>query len=118
MVKDPKQPTKTLKVQAGTDEINQDGEIYRVAQGPAKDEWIVDVPAHVAEHVIRQGGAIEILDVPPPPINLNLVSVRHISDLKATLGHGATVYEPDKDGKFLVPTSILAEIEPHGFVLC
>ena len=117
MAKDPIKPMKSLKVQAGTDEINQDGEVYRVAQGPAKEEWTVEVPAHVAEHVIRQGGAVEITE--SAPVTTNLVTVRHISgDPKASFGHGGIVYEPDKDGKILVPASIVSEIEPHGFVAC
>lgn len=113
--------TVKLRVQPGTDEINHDGVIYRVAQGPAAQEWTVEVPAHVAEHVIRQGGALQ-LDVPPPPIpdqGEGFVTVRHVSgEAKLQLSHGQNLYETDKDGKTRVPASILAEIEPHGFTPC
>ncbi len=109
--------TVRIRVQKGTDEINHEGVSYKVAQGPASEEWTVEVPAHVAEHILRQGGAVQ-LDVPAPDLGEGFIHVRHINDPKTGFSHGAKIYEPDKNGKIKVPVSILAEIEPHGFISC
>lgn len=73
-------------------------------------DGIVDLPKEAAEHVIRQGGAVP-LDPLPTPSDVK-VTVKHVSDPKATLAYG----DEQKSGEFEVPVSILPEIAPHGFV--
>src|SRR5271157_6054147 len=87
--------TVKLRVQKGTDEINHEGVSYKVAQGPATEEWTVEVPAHVAEHILRQGGAVQVVDPGTQDPGEGFVYVRHVSgDPKAKFGHGQNMYEP------------------------
>jgi hypothetical protein len=108
-VKDPDPPTRRVELQNATigDEttIGHGTKSYLVPR-----DGIVDLPPEVAEHVIRQGGA-RPLDLPQEH-GEGTVTVKHVSDPKATLAYGNEV----NTGEFEVPVAILAEIEPHGFV--
>lgn len=113
----PEKPaTRKIQMQKGTDEVNEGETSYRVALGPAEAEGVVIVPASAAEHLIRQGGAIDLDAITDPP--KGSTHVRHASDPTRGFSHGGTSYKPDKDGKIHAPVAILAEIEPHGFVPC
>ena len=111
---EPKQLAKTVKVQMqkGTDEVNHGTTKYQVSN----KDWTVELPPHVAEHVIRQGGA-QLIEEDVEPSS-DLISVQHVSDKKATLSYAGVNYDPDKDGKMSVPVVSVDEIAPHGFHPC
>ena len=122
MVKTTKQPTleqggRRLRMPPGTDEVNQGGDLYRVALGPAEEEGTVTVPVDVAEHLIRQGGAVEV-DVSPPDLPTGFIHVRHVTDPKASFGWCGVAYLPDEDGKIHAPIASLEAIAGHGFLPC
>lgn len=109
-------PTKRIQMQKGTDEVNEGETSYRVSLGAAEPEGVVIVPASAAEHLIRQGGAVDLDAQPDPP--KGFVHVRHKVDSKASFGWNGATYEPDENGKIHAPIASLAEIEPHGFIPC
>jgi hypothetical protein len=74
-------------------------------------DGVIDLPKEAAEHVIRQGGAVLIDPIPEP--SGQKVTVKHVSDPKATLAYGTEI----RTGEFEIPVEIVAEIAPHGFVL-
>lgn len=108
--------TKKLRMQAGTDEVTHGDHIYRVAQGAAKPEGYVELPPEAAEHVLRQGGAVLIEEGGAKYPHL-MVSVRHVSDPKASFTFHGKVHEPDKKGLIHVSAEALGTIQAHGFEL-
>ena len=108
---DERQPTKRVQMQKGTDEVNHGGKSYPVP----KDTGIVELPANVAEHVIKTGGASEIFDPPEP--SEDFVKVRHVHDPKLGVRWGE-YYEPDKNGVLKVPVAAVEDIAAHGFLPC
>jgi hypothetical protein len=107
---------KRLQMQKGTDEINQDGVGYRVAAGPAESEGFVEVPDHVAQHVLHQGGAVD-LDADPTASAepMTFTKVRHRHDKAASFTHNHVLYSPDDEGIILAPLDCLVMIQSHGF---
>jgi hypothetical protein len=106
---DTKLPPKRVQMQKGTDEVNHGTTSYHVPR-----DGVVELPAEVAEHVLRQGGAADI--DPKPELPNDLVEVSHVSDPNAGLSWGGKSYPPSKDGKLHVPRASLADIAPHGFL--
>jgi hypothetical protein len=109
--------SKRLLVQKGTDEVNHAGVSYPTAHGPAEPEGIVHLPPEAAEHILRQGGAIEVTDETVSCEPSSTVLVRHINDPESSFSWGNRQFNPDENGLIEAPVEALAEIESHGFIL-
>ncbi len=112
-----------LQMQKGTDEVNIGGDSYKVALGPAQPEGFVEVPPALAEILIKQGGAVEIVDPPhhhhhQEPMQQGFVHVRHATDPNASFTFQGIEYCPGEDGVIKAPTVAVVHIEAHGFKPC
>lgn len=111
-----------LQMQKGTDEVNIGGESYKVALGAAQPEGFVEVPPALAEILIKQGGAVEIVDPPQhhhrEPMQQGFVHVRHATDPNASFTFQGIEYCPGDDGVIKAPTVAVVHIEAHGFKPC
>jgi hypothetical protein len=77
----------------------------------------IDLPPHVAEHVIRQGGA-KAINPKDAPLQ-GTIQIQNASDPEATLGYGDQTYQPDKKtGIVTIPYEMAEDsgFEAHGFV--
>jgi hypothetical protein len=75
-----------------------------------------DLPPHVAEHVIRQGGA-KAINPKDAPLQ-GTIQIQNVSDPKAIIGYGDQTYQPDATGIMTVPYEMSEEsdLEAHGFI--
>lgn len=106
---EPRQQRVEMKSKGGDEVVVTHGtESYHVPR-----EGHIDLPPKVAEHVIRQGGALPVDQVPPP--TQGTVDVKNVIDPATTLGYGGNTYTPDNKGITTVPLAILVEILPHGY---
>jgi hypothetical protein len=76
----------------------------------------IDLPPHVAEHVIRQGGA-KAINPKDAPLQ-GSIQIKNVSDPGAILGYGDQTYQPDKQtGIVTIPYEMAEDsgFEAHGF---
>lgn len=106
---------KRLQMQRGTDEVNHAGESYKVTRSSVGDmpEGYVELPEDAAEHVLRQGGAIDLDDKPELPDGH--IRFRHHSDEHVSFGFDGHVFEPDDDGIITAPAHMMESLGWHGF---
>jgi hypothetical protein len=79
-------------------------------------QWLVDVPRHVAKHLLHIGG----FSVAEAHVHVlhSAGSIRLIHrDGAASCGWQGMKFEPEADGAVTVPVEALAELQSHGFVV-
>lgn len=99
-----------LHMQKGTDEVNYGTESFKV---PASG--YVEVPLELAETLLKEGGAVQVL---PGALPDGYVKVRHVSDPNASFNFEGVTYMADDDGVIDAPYTALSHIESHGFIVC
>jgi hypothetical protein len=79
-------------------------------------QWLVDVPRHVAKHLLHIGG----FSVAETTVHVlhSVGSIRLIHrDGPAGCGWQGMKFEPEADGAVTVPLEALAELQSHGFIV-
>jgi hypothetical protein len=80
-----------------------------------QSDWLVDVPPHVADHLLHKGG----FALTQVHIFQSAGSVRMIARSGASsCSWGGQTFEPDEDGAVTVPVEAMADLSPptHDFV--
>jgi hypothetical protein len=79
-------------------------------------QWLVDVPRHVAKHLLHIGG-FTVADTTVHVLH-SLGSIRLIHrDGAVGCSWQGMKFDPEEDGALTVPIEALAELQSHGFVV-
>jgi hypothetical protein len=80
-------------------------------------KWLVDVPRHVAKHLLHIGG-FTVAETATVHVLHSAGSIRLIHrDGPAACGWRGMQFEPEADGAVTVPIEALAELQSHGFIV-
>jgi hypothetical protein len=79
-------------------------------------QWLVDVPRHVAKHLLHIGGFTVAETKVYVLHSLGPIRLIHRDGPAACAWQGIK-FEPEPDGAVTVPVEALAELQSHGFVV-